>query len=472
MKKLRVNFLYNSIFQVLTLLVPLITTPYVARVLGANNLGIFAYTNANTNYFTILASLGFNLYAQNEIAKVRENQIELSRVFTNVFVTRIICSITVFSIFSIFNIFFFKSYTALYWILSFQIIGVAFDISWLFMGLEEFKKISIRNLVVKVISTILVFVLVRSKEDLLIYAGILMFGIVISNLIIWLDVKKYIFSWEFDKKTLNGIFFAALVLFLPTTAITVYTDIIRTFLGIVSTKKYVAFYVQADMLIKVILSLITSLGTVIMPHVSNLVAKGKHLQVKSLISKSFNIMTIISLPLIVLVIALSDEFIPFFLGNGFMPTSQLLKVNAIAIIFSAWGNVLGIQYLLPTGRVKEYTISITLPALTIFFTAPILFAFFGVIGVMYSIVIVQILVFVIEIIYLRNDFKFRSLFAILPKTIINSGVMYFAVITFLHLAKIQSNFFSVLSGGVIGISTYTLGYYLMRKFMGNQEKYL
>ncbi|MBZ1532444.1 oligosaccharide flippase family protein, partial [Leuconostoc mesenteroides] len=123
MKKLRTNFLYNSIFQILTLIVPLITTPYVARVLGASNLGIFAYTNANINYFTILASLGFNLYAQNEIAKVRDNQIALSRVFSSVLFTRIICSMIIFLLFIIFNVFVFKSYSILYWILSLQILG-------------------------------------------------------------------------------------------------------------------------------------------------------------------------------------------------------------------------------------------------------------------------------------------------------------------------------------------------------------
>lgn len=107
------------------------------------------------------------------------------------------------------------------------------------------------------------------------------------------------------------------------------------------------------MLIKVIFSLITSLGTVIMPHVSNLISKGKFIQVKKLISKSFFIMILTSLPITVLVFALSDNFIRLFLGNNFLPTSQLLKICAILIIFSAWANVLGIQYLLPIGRVKD-----------------------------------------------------------------------------------------------------------------------
>lgn len=470
MKKLRTNFLYNSIFQILTLIVPLITTPYVARVLGASNLGIFAYTNANINYFTILASLGFNLYAQNEIAKVRDNQIALSRVFSSVLFTRIICSMIIFLLFIIFNVFVFKSYSILYWILSLQILGVAFDVSWLFMGLEEFKKISIRNLVVKIINTFLIFVLVRSKNDLLIYAGILMVGMVISNLIIWSDVKKYVLSFEMDTSAFSGIFFASLILFLPTSAITVYTDIIRTFLGIVTTKRYVAFYVQADMLIKVIFSLITSLGTVIMPHVSNLISKGKFIQVKKLISKSFFIMTLTSLPITVLVFALSDNFIRLFLGNNFLPTSQLLKINAISIIFSAWANVLGIQYLLPIGRVKDYTLSITLPALSIFVTAPIFFKLFGVAGVMYSIVLIQISVFIIELIYLRNELEICSLFASFPKMLINSILMYFSIIIFLNLTKIHSDFFSILMGGTVGIVLYMLGCFLIEKKRKKVEK--
>ncbi|MCT3078841.1 flippase [Leuconostoc citreum] len=467
MKRLKVNFLYNSVFQILTLIVPLITTPYVARILGANNLGIFAYTNANTNYFTILASLGFNLYAQNEVAKVRENKLELARVFSNVFITRLICSMVVFVVFSFFNMFFFKSYNILYWILSFQIIGVAFDVSWLFMGLEEFKKISIRNLVVKIINTMLVFLLVHSQDDLLIYAIIIMFGIIISNLIVWSDVKKYIFSWEFDSKLWKKILCASLVLFLPTTAITVYTDIIRTFLGIVTTKNYVGYYVQADMLIKVILSVITSLGTVVMPYVSHLISNGGHAEVKELIKKSFNIITTITMPVVVLVITFSDNFIPFFLGSGFLPTAELLKINVISVIFAAWGNVLGIQYLLPIGKIKEYTISTTLPAVSIIFTAPILYNFLGVAGVMVAIVIVQILVFVIQLNYLKKDLDIISLFSGFPKIVINCGIMYAAILIFKSISEVKSNFLALLFGGSIGIFVYAVGHLYMLRINKN-----
>ncbi len=465
MNRLRINFLYNSIFQVLTLIVPLLTTPYIARILGPTNLGVFSYVNANTNYFTIIASLGFNLFAQNEVSKARNNSIELEKIFGNILVLRLICSGVIFLIFAFFNFFVFKTFNFLYWILSFQIIAVAFDVSWLFMGLEEFKKISIRNLVVKVINTLLVFMLVRSRYDLNVYAFIIMFGIVISNLIIWWDVKKYIRTLTFNKSNFKPILFSSMLLFLPTAAITIYTDIVRTFLGIVTSKNYVAYYVQADMLIKVLLSIVTSLGTVMMPHISGLISEGNYDRIRELITKSFKIMSFVGIPITFLIWIFADDFVILFLGADFLPTAKLLRLDSISIVFAAWSNVLGIQFLLPTGKVVKYSISTTLPAISILINAPIFFIFFHVDGVMYAIVFVQVTIFIAELIYVWNDLEIKKMFINTPLVGICSIVMWASILTFQNAVDIHSLFLKISIGTILGGVVYIFVYFSIKKIL-------
>lgn len=253
---------------------------------------------------------------------------------------------------------------------------------------------------------------------------------------------------------IKSVLIPAVALFFPIAAVTVYTDVIRSFIGVVSTKSNVAFYVQADMLIKVILTVITSIGTIMMPHITRLLAEGKFDEVNRLIKKSFQFISFISFPIMFGVFVISENFIILFLGKNFIPAAKLMSIDAISIIFAAWSNVLGQQYMIPNKKLKEYTLSTTIPVTTIIFTLPILYYAFGVPGVMLAIVIVQLLIFLLQLFYCRSILNTKELFNGIPKIFLASIVMAVGIIMVNNVLKIESRFVFLSIDIILGALIY------------------
>lgn len=164
-KSIAKNYVYNMIYQILTLILPLVTTPYLARVLGAENIGIYGYTFANVTYFILFGSLGVALYGQREIAYAQENFEARKKIFIEIIIFRFI-TIAIASVF--YFLFFINggAYSLYYKILLLELLAAGFDISWFFQGMEEFKRTVLRNVLVRICSVTLVFILVKTKEDL------------------------------------------------------------------------------------------------------------------------------------------------------------------------------------------------------------------------------------------------------------------------------------------------------------------
>ena len=184
------NYIYNLIYQILVIILPLITAPYISRVLGAENIGIYSYTTSISAYFILFGSLGISLYAQREIAYHQDNKKKNSKTFLEIIILRAITmliSITIFCVTFTTN----GEYSFFYKILIIELIAQCFDISWFFSGLEEFKKTVIRNLIVKCISVVAIFLLVKTPEDLDLYFGIYVLSAFIGNISLWFYLPKY-----------------------------------------------------------------------------------------------------------------------------------------------------------------------------------------------------------------------------------------------------------------------------------------
>ena len=189
-KSIAKNYIYNMVYQVLTLILPLITTPYLSRVLGAEGNGIYSYTYAIVTYFILFGSLGVALYGQREIAYAQEFPEKRKKIFIEIVIFRFITII----IATVFYFFLFvkgAEYQIYYQILMLELIAAAFDISWFFQGLEEFKKTVIRNVLVRLCSVTLVFLLVKTREDLAKFTLIYSLADLIGNLSLWLYLPKY-----------------------------------------------------------------------------------------------------------------------------------------------------------------------------------------------------------------------------------------------------------------------------------------
>ena len=311
-KSIAKNYIYNLIYQMLTIFLPLITTPYLSRVLGAEQIGIYGYTCSIVTYFILFGTLGINMYGQREIAYLQNSKEKSSKTFWELIIIRsftLIISIILFFIVYASG----GEYSLYYKILMIQLVANIFDISWLFQGIEEFDKTVIRNLIVKLLSLVLIFTCVRSYDDLWIYFLIYALAEFIGNVSIWFYVPKYINRVSIKELELRRHIRPVLSLFLPQIAIQIYTVLDKTMIGaILNDMTEVGYYEQSQKIIKILLTIITSLGTVMMPRIAKCYAEGKNEEIKKYMYKTFRFVFMLSFPLIFGIISVSKDFVPLF----------------------------------------------------------------------------------------------------------------------------------------------------------------
>lgn len=273
-KSITRNYIYNVLYQVLIIIVPLITTPYLSRVLGAENIGIYSYTLSITTYFILFGSLGVAMYGQREIAYLQDKKYERSKTFFEILFMRFI-TLGIALVIFYFSFVTTGDYSTYYKILILEIIANALDISWFFQGLEEFKKTVLRNSLVKIVSVVFIFILVKTKNNLIEYFIIYVLSNFLGNISLWLYLPKYIEKIKFKELKVLRHIKPTIGLFIPQVAIQIYTVLDKTMIGsIIEDKSEVGFYEQAQKIVKLLLAIATSLGTVMVPRMANTFAAG------------------------------------------------------------------------------------------------------------------------------------------------------------------------------------------------------
>lgn len=460
-KSLTKNYLYNLTYQILVLILPLITTPYISRILGAENIGIYSYTLSISAYFILFGTLGVALYGQREIAFIQNDKIKYTKVFWEIVLLRII-TMTISTI-----IFYFtfvdanNNYNLYYKVLILELLGNMIDITWFFQGLEEFKKTVIRNMLIKAISVFCIFAFVKSKEDLLIYFVIYAASLFCGNLTLWMYLPKFLVKIKIKELNIFKHLKPTILLFIPQIAVQVYTLMDRTMLGtMVANKEEVGFYEQAQKIIKILLTIITSLGMVMMPRIASTFANGDDKKVSNYMQKSFNIVFLLAFPLILGMCIVSDQFVPIFFGNGYEKVSLLIKVISPIILLIGMSNVLGTQYLLPTKRQKEYTLSVVCGAIVNLIMNSILISSFCSIGASIGTVIAETVVTGVQIMYTRKDFNWKKILLISKNYLISSLLMILTCIIIKYIIK--DEMISIIIQVVIGIVTYGITLILLK----------
>ena len=453
-KSVKKNYIYNLIYQILVIILPLITTPYISRVLGAENIGIYSYTTSISAYFILFGSLGVSLYAQREIAFHQDNKIENTKTFIEIVLMRTITmliSIIVFCITFASN----GEYSYFYKILIVELIAQCLDISWFFIGLEDFKKTVSRNLIIKFISVVSIFVLVKTPEDLNIYFWIYVLSVLIGNLSLWLYLPKYLVKVNVKELNIFKHLKPTLALFIPEIAIQVYTVLDKTMIGAIwEDKSEVGYYQQSEKIIKLLLTIITSLGTVLLPRIASCFANNKKQEVFGYLKKSFNFVFILAFPMIFGIIALADKFVPLFFGPGYDKVVILMSVISPIILFIGMSNVIGRQYLLPTKRQKQYTISVVTGAVVNLIMNSCLIWKFGALGASIGTVIAEFTVTFVQLIFVRKEFDIKGILKLSIKYIISSIIMFIAC-KLVGLIQVSDLISIVLQVGV-GVIIYIL----------------
>lgn len=407
-KNLKMNFIYNMLYQILLVLTPIITVPYTSRVLGADGIGIASYTNSIVQYFIIFGTLGISLYGNRQIAYVRNNKKKLAKTFWSIMSLNFITAGTVLVLYiCIFlNVHMYSKYFLLQGI---NLAIALIDVSWLFMGLEEFKIVLVRNSIVRILGVVLIFVFVRNINDIGYYIAINAIISLCAALSMWPHVFSKIGLCKVDIKDVIKHIKPAIALFIPQIAMQIYTVLDKTMLGSITSVYEVGLYQQSQKVIGLTFGIVTALGVVMLPRMSNIYAKGNTKELKKYLNRSLEFIIYISIPMICGMIAISNKLVTWFLGQQFIEVKTLLVITAPVILFVGISNVLGIQYLMPTNQVRKYTWSICIGTcinaiLNIFLIPKI-----GARGACIATVFSQMSMVIIQYIFLRKKILIRGL---------------------------------------------------------------
>lgn len=415
------NYAYNLSYQLLVIILPIITTPYVTRVFSSTDLGTYGYFNSIVTYFILLATLGVANYGTKEISGHRK---DIRKNFWGIYTLQFgatILSICLYILLCL-SLSFMQNPVA--YILGLSLVSKGMDISWLFQGLEDFRKITVRNITVKLVGVISIFLFVKSANDLYLYVFLLTIFELLGQFSMWLPAREFIgkphFDWSYAKQHLKPV----VLLFLPQIAISLYVTLDRTMLGALASTKDVGIYDQALKLVNILLTLVTSLGSVMLPRVANLLSTGDHKAVNKMHQMSFLIYNLVIFPIIAGMLIVNDDFVQFFLGQDFQDAKYAIAIMIFRMFFIGWTNIMGIQILIPHNKNKEFMLSTTIPAIVSVGLNLLLLPKLGYIGAAIVSVLTEILVWLIQLFYTRSYLREVPILGSLIKIIISSGVMY------------------------------------------------
>ena len=446
------NFIYNIAYQVLALLIPLVTTPYLSRVLGVDGIGIFSYARSIVTYFSLFAVLGTTTYGQRKIAIVREDKETRSEAFWNIFALRFITSVIILFVY----IWYFQSlkeYLILYAIMALNILNVIFDISWFYQGLEDFKKIVIRNTFVKLLNLIAVFVFIKNADDLLLYAVIYFGFTVLGNVVTWAGIWNLV-NLPRNIKPFNDIK-QIILLFIPTIAIQVYTVLDKSMIGWITMSTYEnGCYEQAEKISKIATTVIAAIATVLAPRIANLYNKGEKEQAREYVYKCIRLVWMLAIPMMTGLVAITPTLVPVFLGDNYDKVNILLPVLSIIIIPIGIANVVGLAYLIPSGQQNVYTVSISIAAVLNCVLNYFLIHRFMSLGAAIASVIAEVTGLSLQIIYciISKQLKFNKLFLPAWRYVVSSCVML-VLLQFVE-PYMKANVFSLVAQITFAVCSY------------------
>ena len=356
MNSIRKNFAYNIVYQIFTIIMPLITAPYLARIIGASGIGMYSYTFTVAEYFTYFALLGVANYGNRTIAAANENV--RSKTFVDIYSVQFITSTVVLSAYIVFALLINDRYKTLTLIQSFYVLSAGLDVTWYFFGTERFKLTTTRNIIIKTISIVLIFAFVRSSGDVWKYAMIMSLSYFFSQSFMWYYLIKEIHFQKPDFKAMRLHFKSLIVLFIPVIAVSLYKMMDKLMLEWFGDVQEVGYYESAEKIVRVPSLIIAALGTAMLPRMSKLGASGKNNRMLYYFDLSVELSGLLTFGMAFGIISVASILVPIYYGPGFNDSVILLETLSITLLFTSWASSIRTQYLLPLKHDSEYIISV------------------------------------------------------------------------------------------------------------------
>jgi O-antigen/teichoic acid export membrane protein len=451
--------IYSTLYQLLNIILPLITIPYVSRVLGPEGIGINAYTGSFAAYFVLLGNLGIQLYGNREIAYHQRDSEARSKIFFELVSLKalaVLLALIGYSVFVLFQ----SEYQFYYLLQGLTILAVVTDISWYFMGVENFRLIVLRNMAIKILIVLVTFTLVKRPEDLWIYILLMAGATLFGDLSVWPFLRREVKRMSWRKLQIFRHAKPALLLFLPQIVIQVYLSLNKSMLGLMQGVKSAGFFNQSDMIVRTAFILTTSFGAAFLPRLSRLLSEQKKEEAKALTLKSLDFGNALAFLVIPGLMGISATFAVYFFGKDYAVVGPLMAVESLVILFINWGTVFGSQYLLATRRMKSYALSSVVGLAVNVLLNLALIPLIGTMGAIIATVLTEFAVSSYEIWTLRDVFALSAILRALWKYAL-AGLAVFAVVYKLN-GLLHVSALSYLLQALAGVIVYALLLLLLR----------
>lgn len=422
-KSIKRNYIYNVLYEIFKIITPFITAPYLSRVLGADGIGTVSFAESIVSYFVLFATMGIAKYGQREISYVQDDTKKRSIAFWNIKVLECCTSFAV-----LIAYYFFAAHQEnqiLYMILSFNIIAIFVDVTWFFQGMEEFGKIVVRNLIFKISQILYVFVFVKSKEDIVIYALGLALFVFFCDGSLWTYLPKYITKIKIKELNPFKDLMAVFSLFIPSVAIQVYTVLDKTMIGIITKSAFEnGYYEQAIKISKIALQVVTALGTVMVPRIGFLFNNKKYDDIRKYMYRSYNFVWFLGMPLCLGLMGIAETFVPWFYGDGYLGVIPLIQILSLLILAIGINNVTGVQLLIPTKRQNIFTITVVIGAVVNFIMNLLLIPRYQAAGAAIASVAAESVIAIVQLVIVRDELSWWRIIKSSWKYLFSSGIMY------------------------------------------------
>lgn len=405
-KSLIKNSMFSICYNLMTVLFPLISVSYAARVLLADGIGRVAFANNITQYFIVFASLGIPSYGIREIAKSTNNPNRTNKLFSELFcinaISTMCCIILYYGMILSYN--FFSEDQSLYLVVGLSLIFNFFNVDWFYQGKEEYRYITIRSLIIKCLSLLLLILFVKNKSDYINYAIISNLAIFGNNIFNMIHLRKYV---RFTFKNLEIIrhIKPVFILLFSVVSVQVYTQVNTTMLGIMGTNKEVGYYSNSVKLVRMLTTLTAAINVVLLPRLSYYHQNRDFLNFNKIIEHALKILILISIPCALGIILIAKPLIVTLFGHSFEPAILTIKILSPLIIILSIGNLFGVQILMSVGEEKKILISTIFGAVLNILLSFFLIRLFSHNGAAVASVLSECLVAIIQIAYAKKYIK-------------------------------------------------------------------
>ena len=467
-KSIKVNFIMNAILTMSSFIFPLITFPYVSRILLPEGMGKVAMATAVVAYFALLARLGIPMYGIRACAEVRDDKVQLSKVVHELFLINLGMTIFSYLLFlgTVFAVPSFRTETVLYLIIGSTLFFETIGVEWLYKGLEEYSYITYRSIFFKIVAVAVTFLLVHTKADYIMYGAITILAASASNLLNLYNLRKYITFKPFSEYSFKPHIKPIFIFFATTCAIVIYTQLNTVILGLLKTNSDVGLYDSAMKIKNILVSVVTALGAVLLPRASYYVKQGLFKEFAGISEKAIHFVCILALPLVAYFTLFATNGIHFLSGKLFNGAILPMQIILPTIFFIGLTNVIGIQVLIPLGKEKEVFYSVAGGGVIDLAACLLLIPGYAVVGAAISNLLAELTVFVLQIYYVRQCRDKVNIVKALGN--VEYGKIFLAILVSIAIAcpcnsLAWEDFFVLLLSGSVFFTVYGICLYIVKE---------